>query len=125
MADLLQQGDQFIADMRKSHVSRDVTYEPAAGGSVGVAATIGRTMFEVSQVGEGMFEPWESRDFIIAVGDLAAEPKEGDIIKEPIGATHVATYKVLAPRGVPGWKWCDASRTGYRIHTKHQRTEAA
>lgn len=81
-----------------------------------ITATVGRSTFE-SQNQSGVVEQWESRDYIVTVGDLPyAEPERGDRIIEVFGDTET-TFQVSAPRGVPLYHFSDAFRSAVRIHT--------
>ena len=121
MADLLEQGAAWLEGMRKAHASRSVTYTRGAE-SVEVQATVGRTLFEVTD-DYGIVERTESRDFLILAADLvlggaAVLPERGDRIRETQDAkTYV--YEVMAPGKEPHWRFSDAYRRTLRIHTKH------
>lgn len=121
MPDLIADGAVWLADQRKTHLAREIEYVTGAT-SVTVQATIGRTDFEL--VGEGgIMERTESRDFIVATGDLTAAPSRGDQIRETVGPT-VYVFEVMAPvASAPPWRWADAARTAYRIHTRLVGTE--
>ena len=123
MPDVIANGAAWLADQRKAHLSKEITYVAGATTAT-VLATIGRTEFEV--VGEGgVMERTESRDFIVATADLSAAPARGDQIRETVGAT-VHLFEVMAPvQSAPPWRWADASRTAYRIHTRLVGTEPA
>ena len=125
MPDLIANGAAWLADQRKAHLSKEIAYVAGATTTT-VLATIGRTEFEV--VGEGgVMERTESRDFIIATAGMpgAQAPSRGDQIRETVGAT-VYLFEVMAPvQSAPAWRWADASRTAYRIHTRLVGTEPA
>lgn len=116
MPDLIANGAEWLAEQRRSHLSHEIDYL-AGTVSTNIVATIGRTEFEV--VGEGgIMERTESRDFIVATGDLEAAPSRGDRIHERRGAL-VYVFEVMAPvQSAPAWRWADATRTAYRIHTR-------
>lgn len=116
MPDLIAQGAAWLTEQRKSHFSRDVDYV-VDGVTTTVAASIGRTEFEVQGDG-GAITTHESRDFIVAAADMPGEPERGARIHEAHG-TEVLVYEVMAPvQSAPPWRWADAARTAYRIHTK-------
>ena len=121
MPDLIANGAAWLAEQRKVHLSKEIAYVTGAT-TVTVLATIGRTEFEV--VGEGgVMERIESRDFLVATADLMQAPSRGDQIRETVGAT-VHLFEVMAPvQSSPPWRWADASRTAYRIHTRLVGTE--
>lgn len=87
-----------------------------------VQAAIGRTTFEVDS-GTGVFESYESRDFLISAADLVwgnyhkFQPQRGDRIEEEQGGvTYV--YEVMAPGREPAFRFSDTYRQTLRIHTK-------
>ena len=125
MGDLLEQSAAWLEEQRVQHMSQPVTYHRGVD-SVGVQATIGRTVFEVDD-GTGFREKIESRDFLILAEDLiingqVAVPQRGDRIKETQGNT-VYVYEVLAPGEEPHYRFSDLYRKTLRIHTKHVDTE--
>ncbi len=131
MADVLEQGAQFLDDQRHAHMTRAVVYlrEPA---SVEVAATIGQTTFEQADEVGGI-QRLESRDFLIRTVDLVLDsevvlPKAGDRIHETVGE-KVFVYEVMTPGatsgGEPPFRYSDPYRKTLRIHTKHIATEDA
>ena len=124
MPDLLRAGSDWLLDQLKTHASRTVTYERGVD-SVDVPAVIGRTVFEIDD-DHGAIERFESRDFLVQAADLVlagipATPERGDRVRETEGSvTYV--YEVMAPAGQPHWKFSDAFRRTFRIHTKHVDT---
>jgi hypothetical protein len=115
MGDLLEQGASWLADQRRKHLSRIVTYSRGAD-TIEVAAGIGSTTFEVID-DLGVTQLWKSRDFLVAAEDLAIagvqiEPQRGDRI---VDAGRI--YEVLAP-GKGHVFQVDAYGKTFRIHTK-------
>ncbi|MBT8207543.1 MAG: hypothetical protein KJO18_04660 [Acidimicrobiia bacterium] len=127
MADLLEQGAQFLDDQRHAHMTRTIVY--LRGGSVvEVAATVGQTTFEQADEFGGI-QRLESRDFLIRTGELildsaVALPQAGDRIRETVG-DQAFVYEVMAPGSEPPFRYSDPYRKALRIHTKHVATEAA
>jgi len=125
MADLLEQASDWLNGQRVAHLSKPVTYR-RGDYSLEVAATVGRTVFEIDD-GYGAIERFESRDFLIAAAELAVngqpfEPSSGDLIAETVGqATFV--YEVLAPGKEPCWRYSGPYRRTLRIHTKQVTCE--
>lgn len=121
MANVLANASAWLADMRTKHAAETVEYE-CGGYRVSLAATLGRTMFEVDE-GNGVLTQVESRDFLVKASDLVLDgqtvlPERGAKIRQTIGTvTHV--YEVLAPKGQDVYKLADAHRNTLRIHTKH------
>lgn len=127
MADLLQHGAAFVDGRRHTHLTRTVTYQRGAG-SVDLAATVGRTVFEQADE-SGFIRRVESRDFLVRRTDLVLDgsqtlPKAGDRVREPDGP-QTQVYEVMAPGGEPPFRFSDPYRKVLRIHTKHVATEGA
>jgi hypothetical protein len=121
MADMLQAGQEWLANQLKTHASNTVVYVRGSN-QVSVSATIGRTLMKLDDGYGGIQMQWTDRDFLIAPLDLiiagsAITPERGDTILETVG-TKVYTYEVNAPGGEPAWRWSDPHRSLYRIHTK-------
>jgi hypothetical protein len=120
MPDLLEQASDWLDGMRQAHLSRPVTYRRGED-SIEVAATVGKTVFEIDD-GYGAIERFESRDFLITAADLALngepfEPQPGDLIAET-ASDKTLVYEVLAPGKEPCWRWSDPHRRTMRIHAK-------
>ncbi|MGE4157616.1 MAG: hypothetical protein AB7F75_00800 [Planctomycetota bacterium] len=127
MTNILQQGADWLEDMRHRHATVEVTYVRDTE-SVSVQATIGRTIFEVEN-GRGVLEKFESRDFLVLTQDLVLDgspvlPERGDTILETQGPT-VHVYEVMAPGKEPHYRYSDPFRKTLRVHTKQVGTEAA
>ncbi len=127
MADMLEQGAQFLDDQRHAHMTRTVVYARGAS-SVEVAATIGQTIFE-QDFELGGIQRIQSRDYLIRTTDLVLDaeevlPKAGDQIRETVGE-QVFVYEVMAPGSEPPFRYSDPYRKALRIHTKHISTEDA
>lgn len=125
MADLLQQGSDWLEGMRTAHASRLVVYVRGTD-SVELPATVGKTVFRLDK-GYGVIERVEARDYLVLAVDLVlggavALPKAGDRIRETEG-DKAFVYEVMAPGGEPCWRWSDPYRRTLRIHTKHVVTE--
>ena len=114
MADLLQSGLAWLHGQRKTHLASDAVYQPVAPGaeSATVAATQSQIRTEEIDV-NGFPVSGTVVDFIVTAADMAAEPAPGD--KLTIGGR---VYEATALTGEPCWRWTDASRLAYRIHTK-------
>ena len=120
MGDMLQQAVDWLDGQRVAHLSKPVTYRRRED-SLEVAATVGKTVFEIDE-GYGAIERFESRDFLIAAAELALngtpfEPQAGDLIAETVGQ-QTLVYEVLAPGKEPCWRYSDPYRRTLRIHTK-------
>ena len=125
MGDILQRGSDWLENQRHTHATRTVTYKRGVD-SVSLAATIGRTIFEIDN-GHGVLERIESRDYLVLAIDLVLDgspvvPQRGDRIRETQnGTTYV--YEVMSPGKEPEWRWSDPYRKTLRIHTKQIDTE--
>ena len=127
MTDLLEQGSNWLENQRVQHASQTVVYQRGEQ-SVEVAATIGKTEFEVDD-GHGILQRVESRDYLILSADLVVGgqttlPERGDRVRET-QSEKVFVYEVIAPGGEPAWRYSDPYRKTLRIHSKHVATEDA
>lgn len=120
MADLLQRGAAWLAGQMKSHASQTVVYQRGTL-SVSLAATIGRTEFEVLTETGGAVRV-VTRDYLLDAADLVlggavVTPKAGDRIAETVGdEQHV--YEATMVGAEPPWRWSDPHRQRLRIHTQ-------
>lgn len=127
MADLLQEGSQWLESMRDAHMTRPVIYMRGRD-STKMSATVGRTVFRLDK-GYGVMERVEARDYLIRASDLHLRgqpilPVAGDrLLEEQDGCYYV--YEVMAPGGEPCWRWSDPYRETLRIHTKQVALEEA
>jgi hypothetical protein len=113
---MLQTGMAWLDGMRQAHLSRPVTYA-RGGDSVELAATVGRTVFEIDDGYSGI-EKWESRDYLVAAAELVlggqtVAPQRGDRITD---AGQV--YEVLAPGKEDVYRPADPYGVTLRVHTK-------
>ena len=127
MADVLEQGAQFLDDQRHAHMTRTVVYMRGAS-FVEVAATVGETIFEQDYEFGGI-QRIQSRDFLVRTADLVIDsaevlPVAGDQIRGVQGE-KVFVYEVMAPGSEPPFRYSDPYRKALRIHTKHIATEDA
>jgi hypothetical protein len=133
MPDLLATGLTWLDDQRHRHLSRRVLFRRRGRFSadppieIALDATVGRTRWETDD-GNGVFERYEARDFIVRAIDLTAggerlEPRRGDRIVERRGSTDWI-YEVMAPAGEPEWS-TDRECLSYRIHSKLVASEEA
>lgn len=82
-------------------------------------ALVGRTAFVSNQQNAARVE-WGDRDYLIPVASLVAlgEPADGDRIGETVNGTALV-FEVMTPStGEPAWRYSDATRTVFRVHTK-------
>ncbi|WP_428937773.1 hypothetical protein [Fontivita pretiosa] len=120
MADLLERASAWLEDQRNKFATRQVTYQRGEQ-SVSVAATIGKTLFELDDGGGAVLRV-ESRDYLIFAADLVLEddpilPQRGDQIVETQDARSFI-YEVTGPGDEPCWRYSDPYRRTLRIHTK-------
>ena len=120
MAKLLEKASEWLENRRTRHATSMVQYVRGSR-SAAVAATVGKTTFELDD-GYGVLVRHESRDFLILAADLVLDdaptrPQRGDRIQETQGSTTF-TYEVTAPNKEPCWRWSDPYRKTLRIHTK-------
>lgn len=121
MADLLQQGVDWLDQQREAHLSRPVTYQ-RGGESVQIAATLGSTSVEVADdAGATVQSP--QTDFIISadalvLGGVVVTPQVGDRISVPSSGDKTLVYEVLALPDGRHFRRCDGSGRMLRIHAK-------
>ena len=122
MPDLLEQSQEWLTSMNRTHRSRQVTYARGAQEKQ-VPALVGKTVFKVDK-GYGLFERVEARDYLVEVTDLSefGEPERGDVVKDTLNG-NVELFEVMAPGGEPHFRYSDPYRKVFRIHTKHRGTE--
>lgn len=125
MPDILQRATAWLHSQRHTHMTKTVTYR-RGGESIELAATVGRTDFDVVDA-SGIGVRVESRDYLIRAADLdfgdgPTLPTRGDRIEEASGeTTHV--YEVLTLGNQSPWRHSDPSRETLRIHTKQIAVE--
>ncbi|MHB1158228.1 MAG: hypothetical protein ACYC26_15495 [Phycisphaerales bacterium] len=116
MPDLLRQGAVWLEQMRTTHCTSVVTYRApdSTPDTYSVNATYGKTEFEVVDE-SGLTVGAHMWDFLILAAELpGVEPSPGHVI-----TADGRNFEVL-PLGADfrGWRWSDAYRQSYRIHTK-------
>ena len=109
---LLENAAAWLNDQREECLSVPIEYRFRSGGSVGLTASVGRTLFRAENE-YGVTIRVESRDFLVSAEKLPDEPQSGDRI---VHAGRV--YEVLAPNGEPVWRWSGPQHVTRRIHTK-------
>ena len=113
MADALQSGLAWLHAQREAHLVTDAVYSPAgSGASTTVSVTASQIRVDLLD-GNGFPVSSAVMDFIVTAADLPAEPVAGDRL-EYAGRT----YEVMNLGEEPCWRWTDASRLAYRIHTR-------
>jgi hypothetical protein len=119
MADLLEQASAWLQDQRTRHLTRTVTYRRGASSSL-VAATVGKTVFDLDDGGGAVLRV-ESRDYLILAADLSqGTPQAGDRIVD-----QGVVYEVANFGSEPAWRYSDPYRRTLRIHTKQVDLEAS
>ena len=116
MADLLQQGSQWLEQMRTEHCSSPVEYRRNAEKR-SVRATFGSTRCEVGD-GSGLTIVSRIRDFLILAGELGILPEPGDVI-----ALGGRRFEVMDLAGEGCWRWSDPYHQTLRVHTKFTGVE--
>lgn len=120
--DLLQQGQEWLANQLKQHASRAVIYQRGAE-QVAVQATIGRTLLKLDDGYGGTYLEWTDRDFLIQAEDLVFNslriiPTAGDRVLEANGVV-TSIYEVMVYGNEPAWRASDPFGKLLRIHTKY------
>jgi hypothetical protein len=119
MTDLLGQGAAWLEGMRHRHMTRPVVYQRGAL-AVTIQATVGRTVFEVSNA-QGVVTQVERRDFLVRAQDLVLGstvvlPAPGDRIRETRGE-KVHVYEVMGAGNEKHFRPSDPDGLTLRIHT--------
>lgn len=114
MADLMQVGQQWLADKLIATASRSVTYRRGAA-LVTLNATIGTSILKVSDGLGGISIERTDRDYLLKAVDLGAlaPPCAGDRIDD-----DSEQYEVLAPKGEPVYRQSDPFSIMLRVHCK-------
>lgn len=117
MSNLLTAGVAALLTSLKASGGVTVTYtQGATSGTLTAVATQDR--LRISDGAGGSFLLHTDASFLVGVADLEAvgvdEPAEGDRV------THNGdTYEVMPlPGGEPPWRYTDATRVIWRIHTR-------
>lgn len=119
MTDLLDKASVWLEDQRTRHLTRMFTYRRGAA-SIPVAATLGKTAFELDD-GAGAVLRVESRDYLILAAELTIGlPEPGDQIID-----QGVVYAVMPFGNEPAWRYSDGYRRTLRIHTKQVDTATA
>lgn len=116
MADMLSKAAAWLAAQNRSHAATKGVYARGVD-SVTIPAKRGRTLVETPDA-SGVMVQVEVIDWIVHVDELALNgipitPEAGDTF-----TVDSVVYEVLALPGLPPWRWADAHRQEYRIHTK-------
>jgi hypothetical protein len=114
-----------LSQRMRGRAASPVTYRRGEASLDGLAATKGRTTFELSDA-SGVLTRVDSVDFIVTAADLVLSgvitlPKRGDTITDEDGVVHTA-YPF---NGADCWRWSDTQGyTSLRVHTKVTEDEA-
>jgi len=114
VADMLKRGSEWLEQMRTAHMTSPVEYQRATDPpqALTVNATFGRTRYEVADE-SGLTVGSHVWDFLILADDLGFEPAPADVI-----VANGRRYEVMNLGPDRAWRWSDAFRQTYRIHTK-------
>lgn len=122
MTNFLDAGSQWIAEQLAEHASNPIVItdrETNPTVTIRINATPGQTDWE-ENTSDGMVHAVATADFTVRADklrDLFGGPQKlrrGWIVKDHLGQT----YAIYSPSGMRFWKYCDASNTEIRIHTK-------
>ncbi|MEI8196286.1 MAG: hypothetical protein WCI73_10285 [Phycisphaerae bacterium] len=122
MVDVMQKASSWLEAQRRAFRSVTVLYRRGAMQK-DVCATIGSSQFDLDNGAGGVLR-LQTRDYLIAVADLAAAgfahpPRAGDQIVDACGgAGGAVTYEVVSPtNALPVWVWSDRYHIRIRLHT--------
>lgn len=123
MAELLQDGLEWLAEGLMQVSSREVTYCRDGAGICRLQAVAGsRPLRQLDAYGATLLS-WEYTDWLILAADLVLTgrrvlPEAGDRIEERRTGGKTRVYEVMAPGGEPVYRWCDSDHKHLRIHSK-------
>lgn len=114
----IETGLSRLRERRNETMGETVTYTRAAGGSVQLTATAGRS--GLTREGDGNFRiDADAQEWIVMANDLQVAgvgeflPARGDTITATGG-----TFTVLSDGGADVFRYCDATRKSIRVLTK-------
>lgn len=124
MADQFLIASRWLARQRRSNATRRVYYLRGAS-SVQLSATLGASDFQREDA-NGFPIQFKSVDFLFDAADLIldgapATPQRGDQIIDGT-LTAGVVYELMDNGGGPPWRYADAYREVYRVHTKQVET---
>ena len=124
MTDLFDRASRWLGDQRKRHATEWVHYYRGAS-YVRVRATVGSTEFQRDD-GSGLAVAFHSTDFLVDAADLVINgativPARGDRVVRG-GITGGTAFELLGDAGAEPWRYADAYRRVYRVHTKQTGT---
>lgn len=122
MTTLRDRGQAALVRRMQGSAGVAVTYTRVSGETLTLTAWVGRTVFRRTESTPGPAVVFGERDYLFAAADLvvggaAATPARGDRIVETVGGVAL-TFEVVPPDGEPAWRYGDATRTTFRVHTK-------
>lgn len=114
MTDMLRNGQQWLAGQRETHLSSPAVYQ--RGSDVFDVLVTPAQVEAESLDGDGAVVLSNAFDFIMSANELPSSlghPQRKDVIR------HAGRrFEVTQIAGDDCWRWSDAYRTAYRIHTK-------
>lgn len=118
---LMEKGFAWLNEMRERYDTVPIVYRRGVY-IVDLQASIRKTRFRTTN-SFGVSVVVESRDYIFNVADLVLDhvhtiPQKGDEIHE-IRDTEKFVYSVTAPENEPVYKYSDAGREAFRVHSKY------
>lgn len=126
MRNVLSNGLKWLQEQLREHAQYSLEYRRGSEEVI-LQASLGRTLWRLSDGHGGTRIEWTERDVVVAAADLVLAgvrtlPQRGDQVRETRGA-EVYVYEVLAPGSEPVWRWADPYRMLLRIHTVYVATE--
>ena len=120
MADILDTAVSWLNGVRKSSMSRLITYGRGTQ-SVQISATLGSSLLKLDSEFAERIERTEG-DVVFSAADLvlsgqATEPQRGDWWTTTFAGV-TARFEVRGPGNEPPWRWSDSHRVVYRVHSK-------
>jgi len=121
MSTLMERAVTMAARAMPAAAGGDIVYQRGGELSGEIAATFGKTEFQVESA-EGVRIEHTDRDFIflmanLVVGGVLILPEKGDLITI-LGGPAGEVFEVLAPGGAQVYRACDPAGVLIRVHTK-------
>lgn len=121
---LMARGMAFLGEKQATAAGVTVTYTRA-----NLSATLTVVVGDQQQQAQTRLQTqaaalaWSQRDYLILAADFAdagftGPPQKGDRVTETVNGAATTFELFPGPNGEPCWRWSEAERLTYRVHTK-------
>lgn len=123
--DTIAQGEAWFEQQRRAHLSVAAEYR-AKHAFLPIECDVTMVVGKWDSVDRaGSIVRSETRDFFLAVSDVAADPVRGDVIAVTTDDDVEQLYTVTIPAGSSqAWRWADRRQTVRRVHTMRMPSAA-